>query len=92
MSLTKSKYWEGIAKSPGWIFSCKLPAAEKPKTCWAPNCLRAKILARYDRQRAVTISARLIGDYTLTEALGFLEKIVDKNTPEAMIEWKWKSE
>ena len=52
----------------------------------------AKILARYDRQRAVTISARLIGDYTLTEALGFLEKIVDKNTPEARIEWKGKSE
>jgi len=36
----------------------------------------AKILARYDRQRAVTISARLVGDYTLSEALGYLEKTV----------------
>jgi len=52
----------------------------------------AKILARYDRQRAVTISARLIGDYTLSEALDFLEKTVKKNTPEARIEWKGKSE
>ena len=52
----------------------------------------AKILARYDRQRAVTISARLIGDYTLSEALTYLEKTVSKNVPEARIEWKGKSE
>jgi len=52
----------------------------------------AKILARYDRQRAVTISARLVGDYTLAEALSFLEKTVEKNIPDARIEWKGKSE
>ena len=52
----------------------------------------AKILARYDRQRAVTISARLVGDYTLSEALGYLEKTVNENVPEARIEWKGKSE
>ncbi len=52
----------------------------------------AKILARYDRQRAVTISARLIGDYTLSEALSFIETTVSKNAPEARIEWKGKSE
>ena len=52
----------------------------------------AKILARYDRQRAVTISARLIGDYTLSEALSYLEKTVSKNVPDARIEWKGKSE
>ena len=52
----------------------------------------AKILSRYDRQRAVTISARLVGDYTLAEALDFLENTVDKNTPDARIEWKGKSE
>jgi len=52
----------------------------------------AKILARYDRQRAVTISARLIGDYTLSEALSYLEKTVSKNAPDARIEWKGKSE
>ena len=52
----------------------------------------AKILTRYDRQRAVTISARLIGDYTLAEALNFLEKTVKKNAPDARIEWKGKSE
>ena len=52
----------------------------------------AKILARYDRQRAVTISARLIGDYTLSEALDYLEKTVIEKTPNARIEWKGKSE
>ena len=52
----------------------------------------AKILARYDRQRAVTISARLIGDYSLSDALNFLEKTVNANTPDARIEWKGKSE
>ena len=52
----------------------------------------AKILSRYDRQRAITISARLIGDYTLAEALNDLEKVVKKNVPEARIEWKGKSE
>jgi len=52
----------------------------------------AKILARYDRQRAITISARLIGDYTLSDALDFLEETVNKKTPEARIEWKGKSE
>ncbi len=52
----------------------------------------AKILARYDRQRAVTISARLIGDYTLSEALDYLEKTVIAKTPDARIEWKGKSE
>jgi len=52
----------------------------------------AKILARYDRQRAVTISARLVGDYTLSEALSYLEKTVNENVPEASIEWKGKSE
>jgi len=52
----------------------------------------AKILARYDRQRAVTISARLVGDYTLSEALDYLEKTVNKKVPDARIEWKGKSE
>ena len=52
----------------------------------------AKILARYDRQRAITISARLIGDYTLSEALNYLEKVANKNAPDAIIEWKGKSE
>ena len=45
----------------------------------------AKILARYDRQRAVTISARLVGDYSLSEALNYLEKTVNENVPEARI-------
>ena len=52
----------------------------------------AKILARYDRQRAITISARLVGDYTLSEALDFLEKTVNEKASEARIEWKGKSE
>jgi len=52
----------------------------------------AKILSRYNRQRAVTISARLIGDYTLSEAIDYLEKTLNENVPEARVEWKGKSE
>jgi HAE1 family hydrophobic/amphiphilic exporter-1/multidrug efflux pump len=52
----------------------------------------AKILARYNRQRAVTISARLVGNYTLNEAIAFLKKTVRENIPKAGIEWKGKSE
>jgi HAE1 family hydrophobic/amphiphilic exporter-1/multidrug efflux pump len=52
----------------------------------------AKILARYNRQRAVTISARLEGNYTLSKALVFLKKTVRENVPKAGIEWKGKSE
>jgi len=52
----------------------------------------AKILARYDRQRAITISARLVGDYSLSDALNYLENTVIANVPEARIEWKGKSE
>ena len=52
----------------------------------------AKILSRYNRQRAVTISARLVGDYTLTEAIDYLEKTLAYSVPEARIEWKGKSE
>jgi len=52
----------------------------------------AKILSRYNRQRAVTLSARLVGDYTLAEALEYLEKTINKKVPQARIEWKGKSE
>ena len=31
-------------------------------------------------------------DYTLSEALDYLEKVVNKNAPDARIEWKGKSE
>ena len=34
------------------------------------------LLARYNRQKAVTISARLVGDYSLDEALNFLLKLL----------------
>jgi len=52
----------------------------------------AKILSRYNRQRAVTLSARLVGDYTLAEALEYLETTINKKVPQARIEWKGKSE
>ncbi|OUW73884.1 MAG: multidrug transporter AcrB [Pelagibacteraceae bacterium TMED216] len=49
-------------------------------------------LSRYNRQKAVTISARLVGDYSLDEALKFLRNIVNENTPEARIAYKGESE
>ena len=52
----------------------------------------APFLSRYNRQKAVTISANIIGDYTLVSALNFLEEVVKKNTPEARVEFKGESE
>jgi hydrophobe/amphiphile efflux-1 (HAE1) family protein len=53
---------------------------------------QSPFLARYNRQKAVTISARLVGDYSLDEALKFLVDIVEKNTPKAKVAYKGESE
>ncbi len=53
---------------------------------------KAPFLNRYNRQKAVTISARLTGTYTLDEALKFLVDVVKNNTPEAQIAYKGESE
>jgi hydrophobe/amphiphile efflux-1 (HAE1) family protein len=53
---------------------------------------KSPFLARYNRQKAVTISARLVGDYSLDEALKFLNNIVQENTPQAKIAYKGESE
>ena len=52
----------------------------------------AKSLARYNRQRAVTISANIAETYTLTEAIKFLEDTVNKVQPETQLNWKGESE
>ena len=53
----------------------------------------APFLSRYNRQRAVTISARIVGNYSLDQALKFLEKIVkDKLPEEVRIGYKGESE
>ena len=53
---------------------------------------QSPFLARYNRQKAVTISARLVGNYSLDEALNFLNKVVEENTPQAKIAYKGESE
>ena len=53
---------------------------------------QSPFLARYNRQKAVTISARLVGDYSLDEALKFLQNVVEENTPQAKIAYKGESE
>jgi len=53
---------------------------------------QSPFLARYNRQKAVTISARLVGSYSLDEALKFLVGVVEKNTPQAKIAYKGESE
>ena len=53
---------------------------------------QSPFLARYNRQKAVTISARLVGDYSLDEALKFLVGVVEQNTPQANIAYKGESE
>ena len=52
----------------------------------------AEVLPRYNRQRAVTISAALSEDYTLSEAINYLEDVMIKVAPENQITWKGKSE
>jgi hydrophobe/amphiphile efflux-1 (HAE1) family protein len=53
---------------------------------------QSPFLARYNRQKAVTISARLVGGYSLDEALKFLVDVVEQNTPQAKIAYKGESE
>ena len=52
----------------------------------------AKKLSRYNRQRAVTISANISENYTLSEAIKYLEKTMSEIAPEKQIAWKGKSE
>ena len=52
----------------------------------------AKNLARYNRQRAVTISANISESYTLAEAIRFFEEVMSEIAPENQITWKGKSE
>ncbi len=52
----------------------------------------AKELARYNRQRAVTISANISEGYTLAEAISDLEMVMNEVAPENQITWKGKSE
>jgi len=52
----------------------------------------AKELARYNRQRAVTISANISENYTLSEAINYLENIMTEVSPQSQITWKGKSE
>ena len=52
----------------------------------------AKELSRYNRQRAVTISANIGENYTLSEAIKYLENIMIEVSPKSQITWKGKSE
>ena len=53
----------------------------------------ATFLNRFNRQRAVTISARLSGEYTMDQALDSLQNIVkEKLPPEVRIAYKGESE
>ena len=50
-----------------------------------------KLLTRYQRSKSVTLTARLVGGYTLNEALNFIEKTIDEEAPTAGIFFKGKS-
>ena len=52
----------------------------------------AKKLKRYNRQRAVTISANISENYTLAEAIKYLENTISNIQPDRQIAWKGKSE
>ena len=52
----------------------------------------AKKLARYNRQRAVTISANISENYTLSEAIKYLEQTLSDTQTNNQIAWKGKSE
>ena len=50
-----------------------------------------KLLTRYQRSKSITLTARLVGGYTLNEALNFIEKTIDDEAPKAGIFYKGKS-
>ena len=52
----------------------------------------AKKLPRYNRQRAITISANISENYTLSEAIHYLEKTMSELQTNKQIAWKGKSE
>jgi HAE1 family hydrophobic/amphiphilic exporter-1/multidrug efflux pump len=52
----------------------------------------ASKLSRYNRQRAVTISANISENYTLSEAIKYLETTMSQVAPDKQITWKGKSE
>ncbi|MDC0562808.1 efflux RND transporter permease subunit [Candidatus Pelagibacter ubique] len=52
----------------------------------------AEVLSRYNRQRAVTISANISENYTLTEAIKYLEDTMEELSPSSQITWKGESE
>ena len=52
----------------------------------------AKELSRYNRQSAVTISANISENYTLSEAISYLENTMIEIAPNNQITWKGKSE
>jgi len=52
----------------------------------------ASKLSRYNRQRAVTISANISENYTLSEAIKYLENTMAEVAPDKQITWKGKSE
>ena len=52
----------------------------------------AEALPRYNRQRAVTISAAIDENYSLAEAMKFFEVTLNEVAPQNQITWKGKSE
>ena len=52
----------------------------------------AKEFARYNRQRAITISTNISENYTLVEAISYLENVMSEIAPKNQIAWKGKSE
>ena len=52
----------------------------------------AKKLARYNRQRAITISANISENYTLSEAMKYLEQTLSDTQTNNQIAWKGQSE
>ena len=52
----------------------------------------AETLPRYNRQRAVTISAAIDENYSLAEAMNYLESTMNNLAPQNQITWKGKSE
>ena len=51
-----------------------------------------EVLSRYNRQRAITISADISENYSLSEAIKYLEDTMEEVSPESQITWKGKSE
>lgn len=87
----------GSQRSPGDLNNIYVRSASTNSLIPLANLVKltdsadASTLNRYNRMRAITLSAGLAGNYALGDALGYLEQLSREVAPEAVIDYKGES-